>query len=73
MRGHLRKTKLLAFTVFAGSLLLAACGQKGPLYLPDKEPEAAEKKAESAAATTERQEGSAETADKQEKSGETAK
>lgn len=73
MRGHLRKTKLLLLAVFAGFLVLAACGQKGPLYLPDKGTKAAEKQPEAMAPAPEQQDGSSETVDKQEKSGENAK
>jgi predicted small lipoprotein YifL len=28
----------LSLTLLAASTLMAACGQKGPLYLPDKNP-----------------------------------
>lgn len=36
----------LIVAVLAASLLLAACGKKGPLYLPDKTPPADSKPAQ---------------------------
>lgn len=36
-----RSRKRLAAALVALALLLAACGQRGPLYLPEKAPEAA--------------------------------
>ena len=63
MRGCLQNTKLLlVLAMFTGSLLLAACGQKGPLYLPDKKPRATEATEESAAPSGSQSEAKEETA-----------
>ncbi len=47
MSGRLLKTVLALSVLFTGSLLLSACGNKGPLYLPAEK--SAAKKADSAA------------------------
>ncbi len=51
MRGRLFKIVMTLSVLFAGSFVLSACGQKGPLYLPAekttaKADTAAEKKEE---------------------------
>jgi len=68
MRGRLRKSTVLVLILFTGSLLLTACGQKGPLYLPHK-PKTTKVEKEPVVPKASEQEKSSEPAGKTESSG----
>lgn len=73
MRGCLQNTKLLVLAVFTGSLVLAACGQKGPLYLPENKAQVTKAKEESTAPSGDQSEAVEDNTGKQGKSGEIPK
>jgi len=39
MKTALRMTATCVILLFVGTLTLSACGQKGPLYVPQEEPD----------------------------------